>query len=131
MPDRWRCGQRPAARSSVTVDAGLSVPHIAGLVSNRGNPLAALERPAEALGIQIVTDLAPPPPQPTAVAEFRNFGHFHNEVAHLAKRTGVAERTARERRLAMFTAVATTVDHPLSVEGCHRISDGIIFSPGD
>lgn len=119
--------------ASVAADAGLSVPYIANLENDRGNPtLAALERLAEALGVRLVIDLAQPPTEPTGEAlAFTASDRFRAHVARVAKRTGVSERTAHERLSAVLDAAQVATGAELSTLDCHRILDGLILTDLD
>ncbi len=119
--------------ASVAADAGLSVPYIANLENDRGNPtIAALERLAEALGVRLVVDLAPaepapPPPELTGEAlRYTRSARFRTEVTRLAKRTDVPEHTAHQRLVALFAAAQAVTE--LSTLDCHRLLDSVILN---
>ena len=116
--------------ASVAADAGLSVPYIANLENDRGNPtLAALERLAGALGVRLVIDLAPPPAELSGEAlRFTKSARFRGEVAHLAGRTGVTERIAAERLVALLTAAQVATGADLSTLDCQRLLDSMILT---
>jgi transcriptional regulator with XRE-family HTH domain len=119
--------------ASVAVDAGLSVPYIANLENDRGNPtLAALERLAEALGVRLVIDLAPPPAEPTGEAlAFTTSERFRAYVRWIAKRDGISEQTVHERLVAVFDAAQVAAGTELSTLDCHRILDWMTLSSID
>lgn len=132
---RLRALRTAAGRTiaSVAADAGLSVPYIANLEADRGNPtLSALERLAEALGVRLVVDLAPPPAELTGAAlEVTRSDRLRIMVKHMAKRTGVSERTAHERMVALFTAAQAAIGTELSTLDCHRLLDVMILAEED
>lgn len=119
--------------ASVAADAGLSVPYIANLENDRGNPtLAALERLAEALGVRLVVDLAPPPAELTGEAlRFARTTRFRAVVVHHAERTGVSKETARERLVALLAAAQAVAGTELSTLDCHRLLDSMILTGTD
>jgi transcriptional regulator with XRE-family HTH domain len=116
--------------AAVAAVAGLSVPYIANLENDRGNPtLAALERLAEALGVRLVIDLAPPPTESTGeILAFTESDRFQAHVTRIAKRTGVSERTAHERLVAVLDAAQLAAGTELSTLDCHRILDWMTLS---
>jgi predicted transcriptional regulator len=116
--------------ASVAADAGLSVPYIANLENDRGNPtLAALERLAEALGVRLVVDLAPPPAELTGEAlNFTRSTRFRAVVVLLAERTGVSEQTARQRLADLLVAAQAVANTELSTLDCQRLLDSMILT---
>ena len=116
--------------ASVAADAGLSVPYIANLENDRGNPtLAALERLAEALGARLVVDLAPPPAELTGEAlRFSRSTRFRAVVVLLAERTGVSEQTARQRLADLLVAAQAVAATELSTLDCQRLLDSMILT---
>lgn len=119
--------------AAVAAVAGLSVPYIANLENDRGNPtLAALERLATALGVRLVIDLVAPPATPTGdIAAFTESDRFRAHAARIAKRTGVSAQTANERLTAVLDAAQLAVGTELSMLDCHRILDGMIMTEMD
>ena len=135
LGSRLRALRTAAGRTiaSVAADAGLSVPYIANLEADRGNPtLAALERLAEALGARLVIELAPPPAELTGDAlEFTGAERFRAMVKHVAKRTGATERTAHDRLVTLFAAAQVASGAKLSTLDCHRLLDVMILTEED
>lgn len=135
LGSRLRALRTAAGRTiaSVAADAGLSVPYIANLEADRGNPtLAALERLAEALGARLVIELAPPPTELTGAAlEFTRSDRFLAMVERVTRRTGLSERAAHERLVEMFTAAQGAIGTELSTLDCYRLLDVMILADGD
>ncbi|WP_053732518.1 helix-turn-helix domain-containing protein [Nocardia sp. NRRL S-836] len=77
--------------ASVAADAGLSVPYIANLENDRGNPTTgALSRLATALGTTLRIEFgepdpagAPPPPLPPSLVRLRRTERFRRAAAEL------------------------------------------------
>jgi len=135
LGSRLRALRTAAGRTiaSVAADAGLSVPYIANLEADRGNPtLAALERLAEALGARLVIELAPPPAELSGAAlEFTYSTRFRVMVKHMAKRTGATERSSLDRLIALFAAAQVAAGTELSTLDCHRLLDVMILAEED
>ena len=127
--------------ASVAADAGLSVPYIANLENGRGNPtVAALERLAEALGMRLTVDIAPAgdvepnpaPAEPSGDAlRFVRSGRFRTEVTRLAERTGLPDRAAHQRLVALLAAAQAAAGIELSTLDCQRLLDVLVLANFD
>lgn len=121
--------------ASVAADAGLSVPYIANLENGRGNPtMAALGRLADALGLRLDVDLAAadepsPPVAPSGAAlRFARTDRFATEATRLAAHTGVPERTARQRLLALLATAQEATGGELSTTDYERFLDALVLA---
>ena len=134
---RLRARRTAAGRTiaSVAMQAGLSVPYIANLENERGNPtLAALSSLAQALGAELRVELADPRGSgdqfpvavlPDSLVRFARLPRFGREAEQLASTTGLSVLTARERLLAAMSALTAVSPGPLSELDWHRVLDAI------
>ncbi len=117
--------------ASVAAEAGLSVPYIANLENDRGNPtLAALDKLARALGarlhVALVDDGTPTElvQDDTGRADrlARN-PRLVQEVEHLAASYGIPEERIRQHLLDLVLAIGRLKQEPLTSTDMDRTLD--------
>jgi len=117
--------------ASVAAEAGLSVPYIANLENDRGNPtLAALDKLARALGARLHVALVGDG-TPTELVEddagradrlARN-PRLVQEVERLAARYGIPEERIRQQLLDLVLAIGQLKQEPLTSRDMDRTLD--------
>lgn len=117
--------------ASVAAEAGLSVPYIANLENDRGNPtLAALDKLARALGTRLHVALVDDG-TPTELVEddtgradrlARN-PRLVQEVQRLAARYGIPEERIRQQLLDLVLAIGRLKQEPLTSRDMDRTLD--------
>lgn len=117
--------------AAVAADAGLSVPYVANLENDRGNPTVdALRRLAEALGTTLNIDLGPsptPPELPASLVRLGRGARFRQDVAALAHHTGTPEDELTAAVLDILARLGRLTGREPAERDWHRLLDALLL----
>jgi transcriptional regulator with XRE-family HTH domain len=125
--------------ASVATDAGLSVPYIANLENDRGNPtISALTRLAEALGMRLVVALVPDedneqvrqrasPGMPASLVRLGRTARFRQAVETIARTLDLDPDEFAAQLVAAMAVLAHPLAKDLSEADWWRILDALLL----
>lgn len=134
--------QRTAAGrtvASVAADAGLSVPYIANLENERGNPtMTALTRLAEALGMRLMVTLVPAaesqqnrataaPRMPPSLVRLGRTDRFRETVKVIAAKLDADAEEFTVQLVATLAMLANTMGRDLAEADWWRLLDAMLL----
>ncbi len=131
-------GLRAAAGRTIAAvagDAGLSVPYIANLENGRGNPtIAALDRLATALGVNLQLTLTPPGSMPAGAAalpaslvRLGRSARFQRDVIDLAGTLRAEPATFSVQLIGALAGLASLVGADPGEAGWGRLLDALLL----
>ncbi|XVV07688.1 helix-turn-helix domain-containing protein [Actinosynnema sp. CA-248983] len=117
--------------AAVAADAGLSVPYVANLENDRGNPTVdALSRLATALGTTLDVDLGPspaPPELPPSLVRLGRGTRFRRDVGTLADHTGTPPDELAAAVLDVLARMGGLAGREPTERDWHRLLDALLL----